>query len=119
MFELFIGIVIGVGCAIAIGIYKYHEWEASVRDKQYENRMRQAQGQPTIHIDPFPRPIGLMAVAFSVPVVLSFLLACFTIVSAGHMGVQVTMGTVNPEPLSEGVHFVNPISRIKIGRAHV
>jgi len=37
----------------------------------------------------------------------------FTIVPAGHMGVQVTMGTVNPTALDSGVHFVNPISSVK------
>ena len=35
-----------------------------------------------------------------------------TIVPAGHAGVQVTMGTVNPTPLDAGLHFVNPISSV-------
>jgi regulator of protease activity HflC (stomatin/prohibitin superfamily) len=37
----------------------------------------------------------------------------FTVISAGHTGVQVTLGEVNPMPLTEGVHFVNPISSVK------
>ena len=37
----------------------------------------------------------------------------FTVISAGHTGVQVTLGEVNPLPLTEGVHFVNPISQIR------
>lgn len=37
----------------------------------------------------------------------------FTVISAGHTGVQVTLGEVNPVPLTEGVHFVNPISQVK------
>jgi len=37
----------------------------------------------------------------------------FTVISAGHTGVQVTLGEVNPKPLTEGVHFVNPISSVK------
>lgn len=37
----------------------------------------------------------------------------FTIVSAGKVGVQVTLGKVNPEVLVEGTHFVNPISDVK------
>jgi prohibitin 2 len=37
----------------------------------------------------------------------------FTIISGGHTGVQVTFGEVNMTPLSEGWHFVNPISSIK------
>jgi regulator of protease activity HflC (stomatin/prohibitin superfamily) len=35
------------------------------------------------------------------------------VISAGHTGVQVTLGEVNPNTLSEGVHFVNPISNVK------
>jgi prohibitin 2 len=37
----------------------------------------------------------------------------FTVISAGHTGVQVTLGEVSPVPLTEGVHFVNPISSVK------
>ena len=37
----------------------------------------------------------------------------FTVISAGHTGVQVTLGEVSPNALTEGVHFVNPISSIK------
>jgi regulator of protease activity HflC (stomatin/prohibitin superfamily) len=37
----------------------------------------------------------------------------FTVISAGHTGVQITLGEVNPQPLTEGVHFVNPISQVK------
>jgi regulator of protease activity HflC (stomatin/prohibitin superfamily) len=49
---------------------------------------------------------------------LAFLVFCvvfesFTVISAGHTGVQITLGEVNPMPLTEGVHFVNPISQVK------
>ena len=37
----------------------------------------------------------------------------FTVISAGHTGVIVTLGEVNPVTLTEGWHFVNPISSIK------
>jgi regulator of protease activity HflC (stomatin/prohibitin superfamily) len=37
----------------------------------------------------------------------------FTVISAGHTGVQVTLGEVNPQPLTEGVHMVNPISQVR------
>lgn len=43
----------------------------------------------------------------------TMLVGAFTIISAGHTGVQVTFGEVNMTPLSEGVHFVNPLSSIK------
>jgi regulator of protease activity HflC (stomatin/prohibitin superfamily) len=45
--------------------------------------------------------------------VVTFMFETFTIVSAGHVGVQTTMGSVNMEVLQEGVHFVNPISRVQ------
>jgi regulator of protease activity HflC (stomatin/prohibitin superfamily) len=41
------------------------------------------------------------------------LFSSFTVISAGHTGVIVTLGEVNPTPLTEGVHFVNPLSRVK------
>lgn len=37
----------------------------------------------------------------------------FTIVPAGHVGVQITMGEVNQTVLNEGAQFVNPISNVK------
>lgn len=37
----------------------------------------------------------------------------FTIVPAGHRGVQVTLGTVNPTSLQSGWQFVNPISDVR------
>lgn len=45
--------------------------------------------------------------------VLGMLFSSFTIISAGHTGVQVTFGEVNSNPLTEGVHFVNPVSSVK------
>jgi regulator of protease activity HflC (stomatin/prohibitin superfamily) len=36
----------------------------------------------------------------------------FVVISAGHQGVQVTMGEVNMHTLNEGLHFVNPISDV-------
>ena len=43
---------------------------------------------------------------------VGFAMQSFTVISAGHTGVQVTLGEVNPVPLTEGVHLVNPISKI-------
>jgi len=37
----------------------------------------------------------------------------FTVISAGHTGVIVTLGEVNPVTLTEGWHFVNPVSQVK------
>ena len=43
----------------------------------------------------------------------------FTIVPPGHVGVQTTMGTVNPNALQSGVNFVNPISSVKFVEVRV
>ena len=48
-----------------------------------------------------------------VPLLVGVVFSTFTVISAGHTGVQITLGEVNPLPLTEGVHFVNPISQIK------
>ena len=52
-------------------------------------------------------------VAGTLVLVVGVLAQSFTVISAGHTGVQVTLGEVNPRPLTEGVHFVNPISSVK------
>jgi len=41
------------------------------------------------------------------------LFSSFTVISAGHTGVIVTLGEVNPVTLTEGWHFVNPVSQVK------
>ena len=49
---------------------------------------------------------------FLIPVI-AIIFESFTVVPAGHVGVQVTMGTVNPSALHSGVNFVNPISTVR------
>lgn len=60
-----------------------------------------------------PVPYVIAAVSGAAFIIVGVLFQSYTIVTAGHTGVQVTMGTVNPVPLSEGFHFVNPISTVK------
>jgi regulator of protease activity HflC (stomatin/prohibitin superfamily) len=55
--------------------------------------------------------LGIMGGALLFAVV--FIFESFTIVSPGHVGVQVTLGEINPNTLTEGVHFVNPISSVR------
>lgn len=45
-------------------------------------------------------------------VIGGIILGSFTIISAGHQGVQVTLGEVNMQTLNEGLHFVNPLSNV-------
>lgn len=60
-----------------------------------------------------PIPYVVALIAGGVFTFVGVLFQSYTIVAAGHTGVQVTMGTVNPVPLTEGFHFVNPISTVK------
>jgi regulator of protease activity HflC (stomatin/prohibitin superfamily) len=46
-------------------------------------------------------------------VVAVLIFESFTIVPGGHVGVQVTMGKINPEALQEGAQLVNPISSVR------
>lgn len=55
----------------------------------------------------------LGAIAGIVSFVAMIVMSSFTVISAGHTGVQVTFGEVNMTPLSEGVHLVNPLSSVK------
>ena len=59
------------------------------------------------------KKIALGVLAGVAIILISIGISAFTVISAGHTGVQVTLGEVNPLPLTEGVHFVNPISSIK------
>jgi len=45
--------------------------------------------------------------------IFACLVESFTIVPAGHIGVQQTLGSVSMTTLGEGVHFVNPISSVR------
>ena len=63
-----------------------------------------------------PKPTFQKSLASLISLAIIVLLVGFesvTVVPAGHIGVQVTLGEVNQQTLSEGIHFVNPISRIK------
>ena len=51
-------------------------------------------------------------VAFLLPIVV-ILFESFTVVPGGHVGVQVTLGKINPEALQEGAQLVNPISQVR------
>jgi regulator of protease activity HflC (stomatin/prohibitin superfamily) len=52
---------------------------------------------------------GFSAIALSA---LFFLISTITIIRPGYVGVQTTFGTINPSPLLNGVHLVNPLSSI-------
>lgn len=56
---------------------------------------------------PFPKWLP----AVVIPVLL-LLASCFTVVPAGHVGVQVLFGNVYPEVLPAGLHLINPLAKV-------
>lgn len=95
MFTIILAIFIAIVGAVAM-------YFVSVSDVDYNNRTK------TVTY-PFRKYAPL---AILLPVI-AFIFESITVVPAGHVGVQVTLGEVNPTPLTEGVHFVNPISSVK------
>ena len=57
---------------------------------------------------PFPRWLPPLIILG-----LVLLVSMFTIVPAGHVGVQVLFGKVYPEVLPEGLHLINPLVSVK------
>lgn len=112
MLMITFAVLVGFATAVGVGLYRYHQWDERTREVRHKNQYI-VDGNPKFPVEPFQRPIGLMSIAFVIPCVAIVLFSSFTIITAGHTGVQVTMGTVNPVPLIEGVHFINPISSIK------
>ena len=90
--------------------YGWHRIDVESWERQKESRARYEQ--------PFdkPEPVFNKTVPAAVSlglVLVTFAFESFTVIPAGHIGVQVTLGEVNQQTLAEGAHFVNPISRIK------
>jgi len=74
----------------------------------YSEQQRNRETGLNVYVHPYRKFIPLTII---LPIFV-FILESFTIVSAGHVGVQTTLGSVNMEALQEGVHFVNPISHV-------
>ena len=56
------------------------------------------------------KALGSFAVAIAVLLFLAFMSVC--VVPAGHVGIVRTFGQVDPEPLPEGLHWLNPLARV-------
>jgi len=63
-----------------------------------------------------PEPVFKPTIPVIAGLVLMLIYIClesYVIVPAGHIGIQVTFGTVNQATLGEGLHFVNPLSSVQ------
>ena len=109
MFSIIFGIIFGI--AVLVGLFVIDYLNAQRYEEEVARAKRYGETDPKIKqlkkVMPVLWPVSL------VPVAIMLVIASVTIVSAGHVGVQVTLGTVNQETLTEGLHFVNPISSVK------
>ena len=93
MFTIVLAFIIAIVASVALYFVSFEK--------------REATGYVTV----FP---GRKYAAFpSLLLVLAIGVESFTIVPPGHVGVQTTLGTVNPNALHSGTNFVNPISSVK------
>lgn len=100
---IFISIIVAVIPFIVNFAFYYRAMD----DYKYRARMGTASApEPT-----FNKSLAIIESAVLVAIYILF--ESYVIVPAGHIGVQVTFGTVNQTTLSEGLHFVNPLSRIR------
>ena len=106
---IFFGIFIAFVIAFSVGAIL---WKVAVDRWDMGRRMAQAsREQYTV-----PQPDFPLAKSGLIGAVLSGILIGFesvTVIPAGHVGVQVTFGEVSQTTLSEGLHIVNPMSRIR------
>jgi len=91
-------IPIGVGYAIHF---------TSLDSIRSRNIMREKQTPEPVFKPTIPVIAGLVLMLIYIG------LESYVIVPAGHIGIQVTFGTVNQETLGEGLHFVNPLSSVQ------
>jgi len=109
MFTIVLGVLLGIVVLVGLGLIDYNN------KTNYENAIASAKryNEDTASIKAHPSMLKRLWLLSLLPVILFTAFESFTIVPAGYIGVQVTLGTVNPETLSEGLHFVNPISQVK------
>ena len=102
--------------AIGFAFFRYHNdkdeyrtWQRNVA--QYGEEAVRKAGYTQV-VEPNLK-LGLPLAGATTLSVLVIVLESLTVVPAGHIGVQVTFGEVNQATLPEGMHLVNPMSRIR------
>lgn len=88
-----------------------HDWRRDCRRVE-ENNARYKNLPPDV-MPPEPQFNKTLLVLGPVLFVVYTMFESFTVVPAGHIGIQVTFGTVHQQTLSEGAHFVNPLSIVR------
>jgi len=105
---IFVSIFLAVGTIAAF--YSWYRIELDGWERQKESAEQYSRTFDK------PKPVFGKTIPSAVALGLVLSTVAFeslTVIPAGHIGVQVTLGEVNQQTLAEGAHFVNPISRIK------
>ena len=87
---------------IGYGLYIFSLADVRARNSMRDKQVPEPTFKPTL-----PAVAGLVLMLAYVG------LESYVIVPAGHIGIQVTFGTVNQETLGEGLHLVNPLSSVQ------
>lgn len=109
MFFVILAIVIALPFAAYAAVYAN---EYNNAHNQHREKYRFDRTPPEAFVPP-PKKFTLPAAASVAVGLLYVLVESYTIIPAAHIGVQVTFGEVQQHTLSEGLHFVNPLSTIR------
>lgn len=110
---IFIAITASIGVfALFFKLYseKHSDWEREKR--HFESIPTINQNRTFAALEPtFNKTAPSTISAAVIGLVVGF--ESLVVIPAGHIGVQVTFGEVNQATLAEGLHLVNPLSRVK------
>lgn len=107
MFYILASVVLAIAPLAIAAMFYIRNRESWESDKRQAARYNQPFAEPA---PVFPtRVFGLSIVL----VIIYTLFESFTVIPAGHIGVQVTFGTVHQQTLTEGAHLVNPLSYVR------
>lgn len=107
MFWIILITVVSFGITLALYMNSSTDW----RDNQRNLRSEASYKGTAYEMLPYKFNKKLLLIPV-IGVLIGFGMGSFTIISAGHQGVQVTLGQVNMVTLNEGFHFINPISTV-------
>jgi regulator of protease activity HflC (stomatin/prohibitin superfamily) len=115
MISIFLCLTLAIGLNVAYYFYtleKHNDVQRNKRSFAYEKALAAGDKTFSFEADAFVPPVAGMSALILLGIGIGLLMSSFTIISAGHQGVQVTLGKVNMSTLGEGVHLVNPMSDI-------
>jgi prohibitin 2 len=96
--------------SVFAGFYTFFHHKKS--DWDYEKRTSANYNRPFDAPEPtFDKASPSLISAVVIGLIVGF--ESIVVIPAGHIGVQVTFGEVNQATLAEGLHVVNPLSRVK------